>query len=149
MRNDSAAEYYIRAALAIDTVRLGSNNEGITTGLNNLAVIRQRAGDFGEAERLWQQATDIRRQTLGSDNPRTISTLLGVANMQRLQRKWRGSADAYAEAIAVLQRSGPVDAEILNDYAGVLRALGRESDARAIDAELDQRNSQTPNERSR
>jgi eukaryotic-like serine/threonine-protein kinase len=136
LRNDSVAERYIREAIAIDSTRLGPDNDGITVSLNNLALIRQRQGDYVGAEQLWQRATDIRRQALGRDNPRTISTLLGVANMRRLQERWQSSADAYGEAVVVLRRSGPVSADVLRDYASVLRKLGREADAREIDEEL-------------
>jgi eukaryotic-like serine/threonine-protein kinase len=132
-----AAERYMRQALELDEARLGPNtlNLTLTLGLNNLAVLEWRQGDHAEAKRLFQRATEIRREMLGPDNPRTISTLLGVANMSRLEQEWEESAEAYAEAVRYLRPDGVTDV-LLRDYAQVLRALGRESEARALDEEL-------------
>jgi tetratricopeptide (TPR) repeat protein len=105
-----------------------------TLGLNNLAVLKWRQGDHAEAKRLFQRATEIRREMLGPDNPRTISTLLGVANMSRLEQEWEESAEAYAEATRYLRPDGVTDV-LLRDYAQVLRALGRETEAAALDEE--------------
>ena len=115
-----------------------------TIPLNNLALIQQRQGDYAEAEQLWLRATEIRRSVLRHDNPRTISTLLGVANMRRLQEEWSGPEEAYGEAIGYMRRNGPVASEILRDYAQVLRALGRGADALAIDEELATRETAGP-----
>jgi serine/threonine-protein kinase len=129
------AERYMRQALELDEARLGPRTLSLTLGLNNLAVVKWRQGDHAEAKRLFQRATEIRREMLGPDNPRTISTLLGVANMSRLEQEWEESAEAYAEAIRYLRPDGVTDV-LLRDYAQVLRALGREPEALALDEEL-------------
>jgi eukaryotic-like serine/threonine-protein kinase len=128
------AEPLLLEALEIRT-RIFGDGLPTTTVLNNLARLRQRQGNYAEAEALWTRATAIRRDMLGRGHPAAVSTLLGMANMRRLQENWAGSAEAYEEAIGYLRGSGPVAPEALTDYGQVLRVLGRIDEAEALEAE--------------
>jgi hypothetical protein len=60
-----------------------------------------------------------------------------VANARRNQGNWAGAAEAYAEAIVILRAPGPVNQQVLADYAQVLRALGRDSEAEEVEREAE------------
>jgi tetratricopeptide (TPR) repeat protein len=128
---------YLRRALEIWEERFGPNNPAITASLNNLALVHQLAGEWAEAELLYQRAADIRRSDFGADSPRYASVLLGVGVARRNQENWAGAAEAYAEAIAILRPLGPVHPQALADYAQVLRALGRDSEAEEVEREAE------------
>lgn len=131
------AEPYLRRALEIYEDRFGPDNPAITTSLHNLALVHQLAGDWAEAERLYQRAADIRRSAFGADSPRYAAVLLGVGVARLNQENWAGAAEAYAEAIAILRAQGPVHQQALADYAQVLRALGRDSEAEEVEREAE------------
>jgi serine/threonine-protein kinase len=127
---------YLRRAMEIYEER-SESDPGIAFPLQNLALVHQLAGDWAEAERLYQLGADIRRSAFGADSPRYGSLLLGVANARRNQGNWAGAAEAYAEAIAILRAPGPVHQQALADYAQVLRALGRDSEAEEVEREAE------------
>lgn len=128
------AEAYLVEALEVRTELFGEGLQ-ITSALNNVAELRQKLGDLEAAEELWVRATAIRQRELGPEHPAGISTLIRLANVRRLRDRWEESAEAYEEAIGYQRRSGPVDPTILTGYAQVLRALGRDAEADALEVE--------------
>src|SRR5690606_37239212 len=74
--------------------RLGSS-------LNNLASTEYALGHWAEAERLWTQALEIRRN--GADTTDTAYTLSGIAAAQREQSRLGDARKNIDEAVALLR----------------------------------------------
>jgi tetratricopeptide (TPR) repeat protein len=59
--------------------RFGANHVNYAVALNNLAIVYEAQGKYGEAEGLHKRALAIREQALGTSHPNVAQTLNNLA----------------------------------------------------------------------
>ena len=105
--------------------------------LNNLAVLYQSQGRYGEAEPLFEQALQLRREVLGERHPDTLTSLNNLAGLYERQGRYGEAEPLYEQALQlsreVLGDSHPdtlatqlnsvVTLVNLDDAAGAVRRL--------------------------
>lgn len=128
-----------KRSLAIFEKLYGSNHPAVGNGLGNLAMILVAQGKNSSAERTFKRALAI----LGK--PRVDETVLAVNrhNLAQLYIDLGRYAEAeplLVAALTTLERSldpsHPFVAGSLTEYARLLRATGRETEAEEIDSRL-------------
>jgi tetratricopeptide (TPR) repeat protein len=72
--------------------------------LNNLAVAYSDKGSLDEAERYCRRALQACRDALGADHPETALSLLNLADIHRLRRRFHEAEPVLAEALDLLDR---------------------------------------------
>jgi tetratricopeptide (TPR) repeat protein len=73
--------------------------------LNNLALVYERQGKYGEAEGLYQRALAIREKALGRDHPDVAQTLHNLANVYLSQGKYGEAEGLYQRALAIREKA--------------------------------------------
>ena len=135
-RYDEAEPLY-RRALAIREKAL--EHPGVAQGLNNLAAFYNTQGRYAEAEPLYQRALAIRERALGPDHPdfRGEPQQPGGALLHPGPLR-RGGAAVPARAVPYgrgpLGPDHPELAMVLENYALLLRQVGRGADATEMEA---------------
>ena len=98
----------------------------VLTSLNNLAGLYDSQGRYGEAEPLFEQALELRRQTLGPTHPSTLTSLNNLALLYSRQGRYGEAEPLYEEAWSsarqVLGASHPTTLSIQLNSAGDLAA---------------------------
>ncbi|HEX6833801.1 MAG TPA: serine/threonine-protein kinase [Rudaea sp.] len=89
-------------AIGAYTRRYGAKSVHVAHALDAFAGMRYDKGDLAQAERLYRQALDIHRQTLG---PLSHDTLVGVNNLLRVLETRGEFAAALAEREELKERS--------------------------------------------
>jgi Protein of unknown function (DUF2914)/Tetratricopeptide repeat len=70
----AAADESLRAAARIQEAELGPVHPDLTSTLNNLAIVAEKAGRFGDAETFYRRAAAIASASLPPDHPRVADT---------------------------------------------------------------------------
>src|SRR5207302_5045269 len=90
-------------------------------------------GQSEEAEGLFRRSLDILERVLGPDHPEVAKPLRGWGRLDVMRDNVAGAEPRLKRALAirmrVLGREHPETAESLQDYAGLLRHMGREAEA--------------------
>ena len=106
--------------------------------LDELAVLHETQGKYGEAEQLYLQSLKIREKYRGSEHPEVATSLHNLAEHYEILGQYDKAEDLYQRAIAIREKAlGPDHlflAYSLEDYAGLLRKTGREAEAEKIEA---------------
>jgi tetratricopeptide (TPR) repeat protein len=131
------AEPIYLQALKIYQAVYGENHADVAATLNNLGVLHRMYGQYAEAEPLLSRALAIKEKLLGPDHP---DVALSVANLGQLwvaQGQPEKAEPYYRRALMIRQKalgaSHPEVAKSLEDLANVLRKLGRNKEAVALD----------------
>lgn len=131
------AEPLYLQALAIYQDVYGENHLDVAVTLNNLGVLHRKHGQYADAKRLLTRALEIKERVLGPENPEIALALTNLATLHLAQREWASAVTLLERALVIREkqygRDHPEVAKILQDYAGALRQLGRDSEARAAE----------------
>jgi tetratricopeptide (TPR) repeat protein len=106
------------------------------TQLNNLAIVVQAQGRYGEAETLYRQALEIDRATIGEGHPDYAIDLNNLAGVVEDQGRYAEAETLYRQALeidrATLGEGHPDYAIDLNNLAGVVEDQGRIEEAEGL-----------------
>jgi tetratricopeptide (TPR) repeat protein len=95
-------------ALAIREKALGPEHPDVALSLNNLAIVYERQGRYGEAEAAHARALPILEKALGPEHPHVASSLSGLATVYERQGRYGEAEAANARALAILEKAlGP------------------------------------------
>lgn len=132
------AEPYARQAVEIYESTLGQTHVYTAAGLHCLAAISYQQNDYQQAETCWQQALAICEQQEGLEHPHTALCLHGLA-MVSCQRGQCQEAEIYWQQALAIQEpllgfEHPDTIQIVKSYTQLLRIMGRESEAKLLEA---------------
>jgi tetratricopeptide (TPR) repeat protein len=130
---EQAVPLYQRA-LAIREQQLGAQHPDTAQSLNNLAGLYYEQGRKEEAMPLLRRALDIYERTLGEMHPDTAQSVYWLAFIAHQQGDYEQARPLYERALIiyerVLDRHHPQTEALRTHYATLLRAMGREEEAR-------------------
>ena len=99
------------------------------TSLNNLALVYDRQGRYAEAEPLFAQALQLRREVLDERHPDTITSLNNLALVYDRQGRYAEAEPLYAQALALsremLGADHPLTLQIHGNLVYLLAHQGR------------------------
>lgn len=134
----SEAEPLLKRALSIYRQAYGSNNLLTVNATSTLASVELQLGHYEQSTQLYREALTSGQQITGPNSLETARILNGLANLYFRQGKLVESCTFYQWAVASTQaalgENSPLLAASLKDYAQVLRSLGRDSEALAVEA---------------
>ena len=78
---------------------LGQEHPDTLTSVNNLALLYQAQGRYGEAEPLYRRALEARERVLGPEHPETLTSVNNLALLYRAQGRY-GEAEPLLQARA-------------------------------------------------
>lgn len=120
------AEKLYRETLSLDREILGSNSPQVARDLNNLANVYSAHRKVSQAEPLLLEAIRITAQQGKAEAIQTAIEQANLAHVYSQQHNLEKAEALYREAVPVLQENrenrNPNLAEVLNQYAAVLRA---------------------------
>lgn len=131
------AESAYRSQLEILRRRFSPDHTLVGTALNNLGwVLSDGLERYAEGERVLREAVALFDRAADPDDYWRALSRWSLANNLRDQQRYESAEKLYLEARSILERSGgsarvdnPNLDELLNDYARLLRASGRDADA--------------------
>jgi len=130
------AEPLYQRAISIREQQLGPLHPNTATSLNNLAALYQDQGKNEQAEPLYQRALSIREQQLGPLHPDTANSLNNLAALYDDQGKYEQAEPLYQRALAIDEQTlgpqHPTTQHIRAKYARLLRTMGRDTEAAAL-----------------
>jgi len=136
-----AEPLYVRA-LAIREKVLPQGNPGyadVAETMDALGVLYISEGKLAQAEPLFGHALEIRETAFRPDHPFVIQSLDHLASVYTLQAKYAEAEPLFKRALANIQphpeSSGSLGAVILEDYAGLLRRMNRQTEAEKMEAD--------------
>ncbi|CAE8586589.1 unnamed protein product [Polarella glacialis] len=128
-------EPLLRRVLAGKVEALGPDHPNAITSLSNLAGLLEELGQTEEAEHLYREALLRREETLGLTHNDTLVSVSNLAAflqaMERLEEAeqlHRRALDGFRQAKA----SHPQSRACADNFASLLEATGRQSEAEAI-----------------
>jgi len=131
------AEQLYRRSLEIRERLEGSKHPDVAITLNNLAALRAAAGDYGAAQAMLERALNIRRTALGATHPLTAQSMSNLALLYAAEGKGDAAEPLYRQALSILEKSDGAEQDlgrVLDNYAALLRDVGRVADAEKIEA---------------
>lgn len=137
-RDEEAAEL-LRRALEIRRSRLAPDHPGIQVSMSNLAVALVGLKRLDEAERLLIDSLRLQTARLGEDHPKAMATMGNLAFVQEDLGKLADAEQTYRRLIELRRRSRLTDQTAwgdVNNYAMLLRRVGRASEATALYREI-------------
>ncbi len=133
--HDAEAEERLRRALAVYRKTLEDDHPVTVNCFYELGDVISRQGRLAEAEPFLQSSLEVRREVLDAGHPMLGESLRGLADLRRRQGRLMEAEELYRQALAVWE-AHPQDestVEIPPAYAALLRDLGREDEARALE----------------
>jgi tetratricopeptide (TPR) repeat protein len=145
------AEYYRRAnklalaedawsrALAIERATFGENHPQVALLMEMLADAYSARGETGLARENATRAADMMRQWFGDDSSATATAVANLALVEERAHKLGTAATHYESAIRILRHSPdllPSLRIVMQRYVGVLKALHRDPEAKALESEV-------------
>jgi CHAT domain-containing protein/tetratricopeptide (TPR) repeat protein len=122
--------------LAIREHSLGPKHPEVAATLNNLAVLLDFTGRYGEAEPLARRALSIRERVLGPEHPDVATSLNDLAELLHQMDRYDDAEPLYRRALSVRERAlGPEHPDVatsLNALAVFLKDTGRYGEAEPL-----------------
>jgi tetratricopeptide (TPR) repeat protein len=126
---------------------LGPQHPDVAHNLNNLAMLYQAQGRYGEAMPLLQRALTIHEQSLGPTHPDIAMSLNNLATLYRDLLRYAEAEPLYQRALALYERvRGPDHPEVdvvRKNYIGLLRATDRHEEAEQLETRVRTQTGQT------
>jgi tetratricopeptide (TPR) repeat protein len=136
------AELLFQNATDIIETSLGPDHLDVATQLQSVAAFYSGHGMHAAAEPLFARASSIRKAVLGNDSLVTNESNIGLASSYYYQGFHREAEPLYEDALHILERELPPDhvliADVLEEYAGLLRATNRGIEALAMEVRVRQ-----------
>jgi len=134
-RNYAEAQALFRRALAIRERALGPDHPDVGWSLGDLGVLLRDRGEYGRAETQFQRALGIfERAGQGQGVAWTLKDLAltarGRGDLPGAERYFRRAVTAFEAAMGA---DHPDLAQCLEEYAGVIRQLGRAAEAEPVE----------------
>ncbi len=133
------AELLYQRALAMYEKELDPEDPDTATTLNNLAWLYQKQGHYEQAEPLYQRALAL-REKVRPKHPDTAISLDNLASLYQDQGKYEQAEPLYQRALSIdehaLGPQHPMTQRIRANYALLLRSMGRDAEATALEQEL-------------
>ena len=118
---------------------LPADHPDIVTMTNNIGVLKLMEGDLRGAEPLLEEALSKRQRIFHGDHPKVAESLFNLAMLREEQHRFGDAVPLYDQALAMNQRVYGVRhaavAKTMERYAGMLRKMGREQQAGALEAQ--------------
>jgi serine/threonine protein kinase/Tfp pilus assembly protein PilF len=131
------AEPINERALSLREEALGPDHPDVGRSLNALANVYRDQNRLAEAEPLYRRALGI-GEKIGTDDPMVGWTLHELAKLHARQGKTAQAEQAYRRALSIREKALGADptavAETLEDYAELLRNIGRSGEAVQMEA---------------
>ena len=133
------AEPLYQRALAMAEKRFGPEHFLTAMRMTRLATIYTLQQKYAEAEPLYQRALAIDEIAVktASVGPNLSGDLVGLAELYRAQGKYGEAEPLYERLLAVTIKShagvGPAVASVLEEYAALLRQMGRSDEAKQME----------------
>jgi tetratricopeptide (TPR) repeat protein len=136
------AEAFYNQALRMQQKALGITHPDTAMTLNNLALLYKQQGNerYPQAEALYRRALDIleRGRDLGAEPAQIATTQYNLARLCYEQGRYEEAEALYKEALRtrekVLGPEHPDTIRTMREYADLLRVMGREGEAAALEA---------------
>ncbi len=133
----AGARAAFQRAIAIQEAA-GPDNPELARFIDGLAKAWLADGNVKAARGLYQRSLAIREKALGKGNSETAESILGLANCDRKDRKYQEAEARYESALSLCRVTGgryqPPAADVMDDYAALLRATHREAKALEFEA---------------
>ena len=133
------AEPLYKRALAMAEKRFGPEHFLAAMSMTRLATLYAAQGKHTEAEALYLRALAIDEIAIRTNSvgPNLAGDLVGLAELYRDQGKYAEAEPLYERLLAVTIKShagvGPVVASVLEEYAALLRQMGRSDEAKQME----------------
>ena len=102
------AEQHFEAGLRILERRLGEEHGITLASLNNLAVLRQKAGDLAGAEALHRRVLDVRLRVRGPEHLEVAGSYQNLATIVAMQERYAEAETLHLRALEVYRKAvGP------------------------------------------
>jgi len=135
-----AARDAFEAALAIRRRALGPEHPHVAATLNNLGITLAALGHPEEARPLLESSLAIFTKALGPEHPQVCFPMAGLAELDHRAGDLPRAEEEFRRALAIgekgLGKDHPELAEILRPYAALLRELGRNAEAAAMERRI-------------
>lgn len=137
------AEPLYHRSLEISEEVLGAEHPQVGLILDNLAQLYAKLGRYEEAETTYQRALQIREKALGPEAHEVGINLLNLANLYRDQRLYKKAEPLYRRSLVIFKKVLDPDHPdlygLIEDFAAFHRSIGREAEAKALEAEVGKR----------
>jgi len=139
-KRNSDAEEIFKRAFDLREQYASPIKEGVSLARTMLIAfdllnLYRSEGRLNEMESFYERALTVQERVLGPQNSATGETLLEFARLYREEGKEQEAAPLYQRALEILRKNEgetPRFAAMLEDYAGLLQALGKKDDAAAV-----------------
>ena len=136
---NAEAEALYREAARMFEAALGPVNEWGGMAYHNLALFLETAGRLDEAEASSRRSLELRRATLGDDDPNTLSSLRGLAGIRGTQRAHADAAALYRDYVTRASLVlGPASVQVQRARLPLARMLWRAGRQAEAEAALDE-----------
>jgi tetratricopeptide (TPR) repeat protein len=134
------AEPLLWRALQMRERTLGPDHPQIAESLTGLGRLSFEQGKYEQAEPLLQRALQIGEQTFNPEHPLIADTLYHLARFHQLQKHTTEALSLYQQALTIREKAlGPQHPKTnatRTAYTNLLRELGREEEAMAIENQV-------------
>jgi tetratricopeptide (TPR) repeat protein len=105
------------------------NQQKYAEQLNNLALVYYAQGKYDEAIKLYQEALEIAKKTIGTEHSEYATRLHNLAYVYYIQGKYQETIKLYQEVLEIDKKTigteHPDYAKCLNNFASVYQAQGK------------------------
>ncbi|MBN2267202.1 MAG: tetratricopeptide repeat protein, partial [Candidatus Babeliaceae bacterium] len=114
----------------------GKEHPNTVTSMNNLAVLLEKTGHYGEAEAIARSVLDINQHLWGNEHPITATSMNNLAAVLERTGRYDEAESLIRSALHIRQRifgdEHPDTATCINNLANLFRIAGRYSEAESL-----------------
>lgn len=133
------AEHFFRESLELQR-RVKEETQGLAVTLNNIALACRHQARLEEAARIYAQANDVWRNTLGPTHPEVAVGLHNLASVEARLGQDEAAEKHFKEALALVDATLPAEhptrTAILGGYADLLLKMGHKHEAKQMQASV-------------
>ena len=130
----------LERAVGIDAKVFTHDHAYAASRLTNLGLVYWKLGRLDDAIPLFERATGIRDRVLAPTHPHRATSIWGLANVYRDQERFVEAETLYRQALEIRANALPPEhpemVDALREYAVLLRRLGRDEEAAALEARI-------------